>query len=171
MKIFHIATAADWADAAKAGEYRVSTLGRTLADEGFIHACYREQIPDVYREFYADVKEPLVLLHIEPARLISQVQEDRVGDKVFPHVYGPINRAAVVEVQPLDIGGRAITFSRVMLREMAWRMCAGVLFMALVAVGVVVADAIGPAWTAWIGALIGASLGVFCWRLIARRFG
>jgi uncharacterized protein (DUF952 family) len=34
--IYHIATASDWAQAQAAGEYTTSTLGRTLAEEGFI---------------------------------------------------------------------------------------------------------------------------------------
>jgi glutathione S-transferase len=35
--VFHIARASDWEDAQATGEYRVSTLGRTLEEEGFIH--------------------------------------------------------------------------------------------------------------------------------------
>lgn len=171
MRIYHIATAADWEQAARAGEYRVSTLGRTLDEVGFIHAAYREQVPDVHAEFYADVAEPLVLLHIDPSRLASPLQEERVGDKVFPHIHGPLNRQAVVDVQPLDIGGRPVTFSRVMLREMAWRMAAGVLFMVLVTLGILAATPAGSGWLTLLGALAGAALGVLAWRALARRFG
>ena len=35
--IYHIATAADWAQAQRDGQYATSTRGRTLAEEGFIH--------------------------------------------------------------------------------------------------------------------------------------
>lgn len=172
MRIFHIATAADWTAATRAGEYTVSTRGRTLAEEGFIHAAYREQVADVYDEFFADVTEPLVLLHIEPSRLTSPVREDRVGDRVFPHVYGPLNRQAVVDAQPLDSAGRPVTFFRAMLGEMAWRMAAGVLFMLLVTAGVLLSDAVGgPDWAQLVGALAGAALGVVVWRLMSRRFG
>ncbi|RYE80415.1 MAG: DUF952 domain-containing protein [Myxococcales bacterium] len=171
MKIFHIATAADWAAATRAGEYRISTRGRTLDDEGFIHAAYREQVGDVYDEFYADVTEPLVLLHIEPSRLTSELREDRVGDRVFPHVYGPLNRQAVVDAQPLDATGRPVTFFRLMLREMAWRMAAGLLFMLFVTIGILVASGSDQAWPSVLGVLVGASLGVISWRILSRRFG
>jgi uncharacterized protein (DUF952 family) len=36
--IYHIATAADWERARRDGEYSTSTIGKTLADEGFLHA-------------------------------------------------------------------------------------------------------------------------------------
>ena len=44
MRIFHIATAADWAPHS-ARHYTTSTRGRTLEQEGFIHASRREQVP------------------------------------------------------------------------------------------------------------------------------
>ena len=168
MRIFHIATAKDWAAAGRAGEYRMSTLGRTLDEEGFIHAAYREQVADVYDEFYGAVTEPLVLLSIEPSRLTSPLRDDRVGDRVFPHIYGPINRAAVVDVQPLDSGGRPVTFFRVMLREMAWRMGAGVLFMALVALGLTLGSESGLGWATLVGGAVGALLGAVAWISISR---
>lgn len=171
MRIFHIATVADWDDAARAGEYRISTLGKSLDDVGFIHAAYREQVPDVYDEFYADLKDPLVLLHIEPSRLTSPMQEDRVGDRIYPHIYGPLNRQAVVDVQPLDLGGRPITFSRVMLKEMAWRMAAGLLFMLFVVLGVMAAAPAETGWLTLLGGIVGAAVGVVVWRAFSRRFG
>ena len=38
MRIFHIATAADWAEAQRTGSYTTSTRGRSLEQEGFVHA-------------------------------------------------------------------------------------------------------------------------------------
>ena len=61
-RIFHVALAADWATAQEAGDYRISTLGRTLEQEGFIHASRADQWPGVRERFYAGVTEPLVLL-------------------------------------------------------------------------------------------------------------
>ena len=102
MRLFHIATQADWDAARRAGAYTTSTRGRTLEQEGFIHASRREQVSGVWKMFYADVREPLVLLTIETDRLTSPWQEDPVGDDFFPHIYGPLNPSAVVRVQPLD---------------------------------------------------------------------
>lgn len=102
--IFHIAEAADWEAARSAGDYRVSTRGRTLAEEGFIHASRREQVLAVAEESYADAAQ-LVLLTIDPALLASPVRDDEVAPGVvFPHIYGPLNLDAVVAVQPLRRG-------------------------------------------------------------------
>jgi uncharacterized protein (DUF952 family) len=102
--IFHIAEASDWQAAQVCGDYRVSTRGRTLADEGFIHAARREQVPAVAEAFYADAG-PLLLLSIDPARLSAPVHDDEVAPGiVFPHIYGPIDLEAVVAVEPLERG-------------------------------------------------------------------
>jgi uncharacterized protein (DUF952 family) len=107
MHIFHIATAADWAAAQRSGTYTTSTRGRTLEQEGFIHASRREQVTGVWKAFYADVGEPLVLLTVDTDLLTSRWQEDPVASEgssdTFPHVYGPINAAAVVHAEPLSL--------------------------------------------------------------------
>ena len=105
-RIYHIATRADWLEATKAGTYTTSTAGRTLADEGFIHASRREQVEGVFSRYYAATAEPLVLLVIDPDLLESQVRVEAVGDDTYPHVYGPIEPAAVMDVHPLDGQGR-----------------------------------------------------------------
>ena len=104
MRIFHIATAADWEAARASGSYTTSTLGRTLAEEGFIHASRDDQWQGVRERFYAGVTEPLVLLVIETGLLTSPVVEEVPADATesFPHVYGPINASAVVQTIPLD---------------------------------------------------------------------
>ncbi len=102
--IFHIALVDDWKAAQTAGDYRVSTRGRTLAQEGFIHAGRLDQVVLVADSFYADVG-PVLLLTIDPDLLTAPVQEDEVAPGVsYPHIYGPINLSAVVDVVPLDKG-------------------------------------------------------------------
>jgi uncharacterized protein (DUF952 family) len=101
MRIFHIATAQDWATAQRTGTYTTSTYGRSLAEVGFIHASRREQWEAVRELLYADVAEPLVLLEIDPDLLTSPWREDPVDGDTFPHVYGPLDVAAVVAVHPL----------------------------------------------------------------------
>jgi uncharacterized protein (DUF952 family) len=99
--ILHLALASDWDDARRSGSYRVSTRGRTLEQEGFIHASHAHQWQGVRDRFYADVTEPLVLLFIDPDRLRAPVREEQVGTESFPHIYGPVDADAVVEVRPV----------------------------------------------------------------------
>jgi uncharacterized protein (DUF952 family) len=108
--IYHIALASDWDAAVEAGEYRISTLGRSLEEEGFVHACFAEQVPGVADAVYAGVTDPLVLLTVDERRLTSpwQVDHQPGSDQDFPHVYGPIVLPAVVMATPLtrDAEGR-----------------------------------------------------------------
>lgn len=100
--LYHIALRSDWEAATAEGEYAISTRGRSLADEGFIHCSFAEQVDATAARFYADVDD-VVLLRIDPDRLASRVVvEDLAGTgEPFPHVYGPIPVDAVVEVRPL----------------------------------------------------------------------
>ena len=52
--------------------------------------------------FYADAGE-LLLLHIDEALLAAPLVYEQLGDAAepFPHVYGPINLDAVLQVQRL----------------------------------------------------------------------
>lgn len=103
--IFHLTTPALWSAARRAGEYTQSTRDRTLADEGFIHCSTAEQWPGVRRAFFTDV-EPLLLLHIDESRLDAELRYDPVpgAPAPFPHLYGPLNLDAVVQVEQLGAG-------------------------------------------------------------------
>jgi uncharacterized protein (DUF952 family) len=111
--IHHVALAADWAAARVSGEYRVSTLGATLDDVGFIHAAFVEQVAGVLDRFYGGVDDPLVVLVIDPARLTAPVRVEvpAGAHEAFPHVYGPVPAAAVTDV--LDVGRNGVGRLRV----------------------------------------------------------
>ena len=102
MLVFHVATATDWTAAQQSGAYTTSTRGVTLEQEGFLHASRSEQVGDVYDSYYANVGEPLVLLTIDTDRLDVPWREDAVGDDSYPHIYGPLSPAAVVDVRPIS---------------------------------------------------------------------
>jgi uncharacterized protein (DUF952 family) len=106
-RLFHLALRRDWEAAQAAGEYRVSTLGRSLEDEGFLHASYAHQWEGVRQAYYAEVTEPLLLLEIDPAGLDVPVRvETPAGaDQAFPHIYGALPVSAVVAVT--DVTGPA----------------------------------------------------------------
>ena len=136
-RIFHIATAADWRRTLESGSYTTSTVGRTLEEEGFIHASRRDQVQGVFDRYYAGLREDLVLLTIDPTRLTeAEVRVEAVGDDSYPHVHGPINRSAVVDVVPLDRRGGTETLMSLWLRGMAVRM--GIALAVMVVIGVVV---------------------------------
>lgn len=101
--IFHLATAADWETAQVTGDYRTSTLGRSLEEEGFIHASRRGQVEGVRRAFYAGLTEPLLLLEIDPAGLgvDLRLEVPEGAEAAFPHIYGPLPVTAVVGVRAL----------------------------------------------------------------------
>ena len=107
--IYHCSLLADWHAAQAAGEYTISSRGRTLEREGFVHACYSGQIAGVLQRFYADVTEPMCLLTIDPDKLgVPVIAENLVGgSELFPHIYGPIPVDAVVEVAALVRDGQA----------------------------------------------------------------
>ncbi|HLJ98340.1 MAG TPA: DUF952 domain-containing protein [Streptosporangiaceae bacterium] len=100
--IYHIARASDWERATRDGEYTVSTAGRTLAEEGFIHASQPHQVQGVRDAFFRDTPG-LVLLVIDPDLVRAPVRYDAVPGEPdpFPHIYGPLNTDAVVEVRAL----------------------------------------------------------------------
>jgi uncharacterized protein (DUF952 family) len=134
-RIFHIATAADWRRTLETGTYTTSTAGRTLEEEGFIHASRRDQVQGVFDRYYRSAGEHLVLLTIDPARLAeAEVRMEAVGADTYPHVYGPINRTAVVDATPLDGRGHTETVTSLWIEGMAIRMGIALAVMVLIAV-------------------------------------
>jgi uncharacterized protein (DUF952 family) len=95
MLIYHIVLPEIWERASGDAEY----AAESLATEGFIHCSYRNQLDDVLARYYRDAGR-VFILHINAHRLTSHlVSEPSTGGEIYPHVYGPINRAAVVEVE------------------------------------------------------------------------
>ena len=102
--VLHLAEVAHWEQALQTGEYRWSTLGRTLEEEGFIHCSVREQLPGVLSRHYAAYPGDLLLLTVEPALLGSPLRWDVVDSAAgerFPHLYGPITPDAVTATELL----------------------------------------------------------------------
>ena len=100
--ILHLASNDAWFAAAKSGTYHTDSL----STEGFIHCSKPSQIVDVANTFYHG-QRGLVLLVIDPSKLKADLKWEppaepepshaRASD-LFPHVYGPLNLDAVVEV-------------------------------------------------------------------------
>lgn len=94
--ILHLTTAEAWSAAQQAGEYRAPSL----ETEGFIHCSLPEQIAGVANAWFAG-QGGLVLLALDSTRLRPEVRMEPGTDRpeeLFPHVYGPINLEAVIQV-------------------------------------------------------------------------
>ncbi len=149
MHLFHVTEQATWRAATVAGAYAVSTRGRTLADEGFIHAAHENQVAGVLERFWADHPGPLVLLTIDTDLLTPPWRDEQVGTESFPHIFGAINPEAVIDVRPAP---RAVddtpapptsTFAQVWLAEFSFRIiCAAAVMALAVALAVLAAWAI-----------------------------
>jgi glutathione S-transferase len=103
--IYHLAQDHQWREAQAAGEYRISTLGRTLAEVGFIHCSSAAQVAHAANRYYRETTG-LLLLTIDADRLRAPLRYDAVpdADEPYPHVYGPLNIDAVVRVEPYAAG-------------------------------------------------------------------
>ncbi len=91
-------TLEDWARFEAAGLSVQSTRDRTLAEEGFIHCSYTDQVEGTLQRFYGDLDD-VVVLTLDPDRLDAEIVDEAAEDgTLFPHVYGPLTIGAVVEV-------------------------------------------------------------------------
>ncbi len=101
MRIYHITSRADWEKAQDSGKY----IAESLNHEGFIHASTREQVVHTASRYYRG-QHGLLLLVIDTDRVQPEVRFDPVqleGKATeFPHIYGPFNLDAVVDVLPFE---------------------------------------------------------------------
>lgn len=115
--LYHLALRADWSSArARGGPYDTSTIGASLEEVGFIHLSFAGQVDATARRFYVG-REDVVLLRIDPARLLDPVRvEPAEGDDGFPHLYGALPLDAVVSAVPLQLGDDGVPDTRSVLR-------------------------------------------------------
>ena len=96
MHIWHLAVAAEWDEAlAGGGPYVRSTLGQSLADVGFIHCSFEDQVAGTAELIYPG-RSDLVLVTIDTDRLDAEV----IVENGFPHIYGELPLEAVVDSRP-----------------------------------------------------------------------
>lgn len=93
--IYHVTTAADWKAAQQKGFYEHPSL----VAEGFIHCSQDHQVAGVLERYFAGQTD-LIKLVIDTDKLSSKFVFDWSPSTAdtFPHVYGPINTDAVIEV-------------------------------------------------------------------------
>ena len=95
MLIYHIVLPEVWEKFKDEYEYEAESL----QTEGFIHCSYRNQLDDVLQRYYKDAGRVLIL-YINPNLLKSDlVAEPSTNREIYPHIYGKINKSAIVDVE------------------------------------------------------------------------
>lgn len=95
MLIYHIVLPETWEKFKDENEYEAESL----QTEGFIHCSYRNQLDEVLERYYKEA-EKVLILHINSHYLNSKiVSEPSTGGEFYPHIYGAINRTAIVDVE------------------------------------------------------------------------
>lgn len=102
--ILHITSRPEWEAAQAAGEYRAPSL----ENEGFIHLSTPEQVLGVANAFYRDQPD-LVLLVVDSEAVDAPLRweaplEAPDSETRFPHIYGPLNLEAVIDVVDFPAG-------------------------------------------------------------------
>lgn len=95
MIITHFTPRTHWEEMRESGSYRVASL----ESQGFIHCSTPEQVVPV-ANFIAKDWDDVVLLWIDEDKVTSPIVYENLegGDKLFPHIYGPLNLDAVIKV-------------------------------------------------------------------------
>ena len=93
--ILHICSHSAWDDAQIKGDYRAASIDI----EGFIHCSTPDQVVGTANLLFRG-QQGLVLLVIDADKVKAPIKfEDAGNGHFFPHVYGPINLAAVMDVR------------------------------------------------------------------------
>lgn len=67
----------------------------SLADEGFVHLCHRQQANDVLERHFDIDKLPVLAFVLDESRLLSPVKEEETGHGEYPHLYGELRADAI----------------------------------------------------------------------------
>jgi uncharacterized protein (DUF952 family) len=106
--LFHICRRDAVALARATGQYRADSLDR----EGFIHLSRAHQVLPTAAAYFAGVPDLVVLVidptlltaplvYEPPAPLPTASPKATVSGELYPHCYGPLDLAAIVEVMAL----------------------------------------------------------------------
>jgi uncharacterized protein (DUF952 family) len=98
--LYKILSVTLWRETERSGAFHGSEVDRR---DGFIHFSTAEQAAETAAKHFAG-QHDLVLLHIDAARLGPALKwEPSRGGALFPHLYGDLDLAAVIRVDPLPL--------------------------------------------------------------------
>jgi uncharacterized protein (DUF952 family) len=97
--VYHLVPPAVWD-----GVVEPTYSAASLVKEGFIHCSNADQVAASANRFYSS-HDALLVLEIDVEHLQSPLRDEpSTSGELFPHVYGPIERDAVVRVHSLRRG-------------------------------------------------------------------
>jgi uncharacterized protein (DUF952 family) len=95
--IFHITTQHRW----KQLSVDTNFAPETYVDENFIHCCEEHQVEGVLARYFKD-QVNLLKLTIDESKLKASLRYERgPNQELFPHLYGEINKDAIIRVDEL----------------------------------------------------------------------
>ena len=98
--IYHIVTVSSWEEQVELSNY----IHASLYQEGFIHASRATQIVGVLDRYYSGVNDLLKLTIdtdlLDATSTLKEELAESIGE-IFPHVYGPINKSAIVSIEKI----------------------------------------------------------------------
>ena len=97
--IYHVTTAAEWKAAEENGFYETASL----KEEGFIHCSQENQVAGVLERYFTG-KTDVIKLVIDSDKLSNRFvfEWSPSTADTFPHVYGPIDLEAVIDVVKIN---------------------------------------------------------------------
>ncbi len=99
--IYKILSQDDWRAFEAVGRYQGSADDKR---DGFIHFSSQDQVQATAAKHFAG-QDDLVLLSVDADALGTALRwEPSRGGAEFPHLYGPLQLAHVIEAQPLPLG-------------------------------------------------------------------
>ena len=94
-RLYHMMPKQAWEALSPAQNYQPDSL----ATEGFIHCTGSlDLLAEVGNRFYRSHVGNFVLLIIEAQRVQAEIRWEAADGHLFPHIYGPLNVDAVVDV-------------------------------------------------------------------------
>ena len=96
-RIFHFISESDFAKYL----FDKQLIAPSLMTQGFIHCSLYEQVVQVANAI-APRRDDLLLLEIEELKVIPKIIYENLegGEKLFPHIYGPLNENAIIAIHP-----------------------------------------------------------------------
>ena len=105
----HLIPEAIWAEFEGAEQYVPEAFGA----DGFVHCTNGDlELISVGNRYYASDPRPYLALTIAIDRLTSAIRYDDPA-RTFPHIYGPVNRAAVIARRSMlrDVSGTFVAIA------------------------------------------------------------